>query len=99
MREGSAVIVKYGNLEGMGTMREENYWQAVLAKDKQSDGNFVYGVRSTSIYCRPSCPSRRPGREQVVFFLLPEAAEQSGFRACLRCRPRDAGVHEPQLEL
>ncbi len=79
-------------------MNEENCWQAVLARDSQSNGAFVYAVRSTGIYCKPSCPSRRPQREQVVFFPLPEAAEQAGFRACLRCRPRETAL-DPQVEL
>src|SRR5262245_28761845 len=70
-----------------------------MARDKGQDGAFVYGVRSTRVYCRPSCPSRRPNREQVEFFRLPEAAEQAGFRACLRCRPGDAEIQEPHLEL
>ena len=52
------------------------------------DGAFVYAVRSTGIYCRPSCPARRPGREQVMFFDAPEAAEREGFRACRRCQPQ-----------
>jgi AraC family transcriptional regulator of adaptative response/methylated-DNA-[protein]-cysteine methyltransferase len=62
-------------------------WRAVLARDRQSDGSFVYAVRSTGVYCRPSCSSRRPNREQVVFFPGPEAAEKAGFRHCRRCRP------------
>src|SRR5690242_1537253 len=64
-------------------------WRAVAARDARMDGAFVYAVRSTGVYCRPSCPSRRPQRRRVVFFSLPEAAENAGFRACLRCRPRD----------
>ena len=62
-------------------------WQVVMARDARYDGSFVFAVRSTGIYCRPSCPSRRPNRRQVVFFALPEAAERAGFRACRRCRP------------
>jgi len=80
-------------------VNEEAYWQAVLTRDKGSDGMFVYGVRSTGIYCRPSCPSRRPRREQVVFFPLPEAAERDGFRSCRRCDPRQAMAGDPQAEL
>src|SRR5580700_3254689 len=78
--------------------RVEDYWQAVQTRDRGADGAFVYAVRSTGIYCRPSCPSRKPRREQVVFFPLPEAAEQKGFRACQRCRPRAAQLHHPQAE-
>ena len=74
-------------------------WDAIVARDKGFDGVFVVGVRSTKIYCRPSCHSRRPGRERVVFFPLPEAAEAAGFRACLRCRPREAAPQDPDLKL
>jgi AraC family transcriptional regulator of adaptative response/methylated-DNA-[protein]-cysteine methyltransferase len=65
-------------------------WKAVEERDSRSDGQFVYAVRSTGIYCRPSCPSRRPQRDKVEFYSLPEAAEQHGFRACKRCVPRNA---------
>jgi len=65
-------------------------WQAVLARDARRDGAFVFGVTSTGVYCRPSCPSRRPRPERVRFFSRPDEAERAGFRACLRCRPRDA---------
>lgn len=69
-------------------------WRAVQTRDAGSDGRFVYAVRSTGIYCRPVCPSRRPGRAQVAFFNNPAAAEQAGFRACRRCRPADSGPEE-----
>src|SRR6185503_8829897 len=74
-------------------------WNAVLARDASRDGSFVFGVRSTGIYCRPSCPARRPRRENVRFFQVPEAAEQAGFRACRRCHPRRARTSDPQIEL
>jgi AraC family transcriptional regulator of adaptative response/methylated-DNA-[protein]-cysteine methyltransferase len=80
-------------------MYEENYWQAVLARDSRSNGTFVYAVRSTGIYCNPSCPSRRPQRDQVIFFPVPEAAEQAGFRPCRRCRPEETAKPESQVEL
>jgi len=73
-------------------------WQAIQARDRQADGSFVYAVRSTGIYCRPSCPSRKPKREQVIFFRIPEAAEQQGFRACQRCRPRAARLRDPKVD-
>src|SRR2546422_5691222 len=73
-------------------------WRAVAARDTSSDGKFVYAVRSTGIYCRPSCPSRRPQRAQVQFFAVPETAERNGFRPCRRCRPRNA-ARSPQAEL
>src|SRR5271167_4103857 len=63
-------------------------WNAVVARDSGRDGEFVFAVASTGVYCRPSCPARRPRRENVKFFPRPEQAEKAGFRACLRCRPR-----------
>ncbi len=65
-------------------------WSAVLHRDARRDADFVFAVRSTGIYCRPSCPARRPDRRQVVFFPEPDAAEREGFRPCRRCRPREA---------
>ncbi|MFD1197815.1 bifunctional DNA-binding transcriptional regulator/O6-methylguanine-DNA methyltransferase Ada [Brucella gallinifaecis] len=62
-------------------------WRQVLSRDKGADGQFVYAVRTTGIYCRPSCPSRRGKRENVEFFNRCEEAEQAGFRPCMRCRP------------
>lgn len=72
-------------------------WKAVAARDSRADGKFVYAVRSTGIYCRPSCPSRRPAREKVVFFAIPEAAERGGFRPCKRCSPRNVPLEDPRL--
>ena len=63
-------------------------WDSVVARDTAHDGEFVFAVSSTGVYCRPSCPARRPRRENVKFFSRPDQAEQAGFRACLRCRPR-----------
>ena len=77
----------------------DQMWQAVNAKDARFDGQFVFAVSSTKIYCRPSCPSRRPRREHVTFFELPDAAEEAGFRACLRCEPRRERTVDPQVEL
>jgi AraC family transcriptional regulator of adaptative response/methylated-DNA-[protein]-cysteine methyltransferase len=63
-------------------------WNAVLAREAARDGEFVFAVSSTGVYCRPSCPARRPRRENVQFFARPEQAEKAGYRACLRCRPK-----------
>jgi AraC family transcriptional regulator of adaptative response/methylated-DNA-[protein]-cysteine methyltransferase len=70
----------------------------VLARDAARDGTFVYAVRSTGIYCRPSCPAPPPRREQVVFYPVPETAEQAGFRPCRRCRPETATARDPHVE-
>ena len=69
-------------------------WQQVLERDPAADGQFVYAVKSTKIYCKPSCPSRRPTRKNVTFFPTPEAAQAAGYRACLRCDP-DAAAARP----
>jgi AraC family transcriptional regulator, regulatory protein of adaptative response / methylated-DNA-[protein]-cysteine methyltransferase len=67
----------------------ERYWRATLARDTRADGTFILGVLSTRIYCRPSCPARRPLRRNVVFFGTGEEAEKQGFRPCLRCKPNE----------
>ena len=69
---------------------QRGYLAAVAARDKRADGLFVYGVRSTGIYCRPSCPSRRPDAKHVALFATPQRAENLGFRACRRCHPQHA---------
>lgn len=65
-------------------------WAAVAARDPAADGAFVYSVRTTGVYCRPSCPSRRANPENVAFHADAAAAEAAGFRPCLRCRPDEA---------
>lgn len=74
-------------------------WQAVVSRDKQADGQFVFAVCSTGIYCRPSCPARRPRREHVSFFLSATAAEQAGYRACRRCQPEQVVLVVPQADI
>src|SRR2546428_12501991 len=81
------------------TLSPARRWHIVLARDRRFDGAFVYAVRSTGIYCRPSCPSRRPRRELVSFFPIPEAAEQAGFRACRRCSPTSVNGAHPDVAL
>lgn len=83
----------------METTTDERMWEAVTAKDSRFDGQFVFAVSSTKVYCRPSCPSRRPRREHVSFFDVPDAAEQAGFRACLRCEPRRTRVVDRRIDL
>jgi AraC family transcriptional regulator of adaptative response/methylated-DNA-[protein]-cysteine methyltransferase len=67
---------------------EDRRWDAVVARDSAHDGEFVFAVSTTGVYCRPSCPARRPRRGNVTFYPRPDQAEKAGFRACLRCRPR-----------
>jgi AraC family transcriptional regulator of adaptative response/methylated-DNA-[protein]-cysteine methyltransferase len=71
-------------------MQSVERWQLVLDRNPLADGQFVYGVRSTGIYCRPTCPSRRPRADQVEFFETPQQAEGAGYRSCLRCKPQGA---------
>jgi AraC family transcriptional regulator of adaptative response/methylated-DNA-[protein]-cysteine methyltransferase len=69
-------------------------WAAVMHRDSRSDGTFYYAVKTTGVYCRPSCPSRRPRRENVRFHSTREEAERAGFRPCKRCRPDSAPLIE-----
>ncbi|HXI84915.1 MAG TPA: bifunctional DNA-binding transcriptional regulator/O6-methylguanine-DNA methyltransferase Ada [Verrucomicrobiae bacterium] len=77
---------------------DDQRWQAVQQRDVDADGQFVFAVRSTGIYCRPSCPARRPARDKVVFFPTCDAAEQNGFRACRRCHPRETPAHATMVK-
>jgi AraC family transcriptional regulator of adaptative response/methylated-DNA-[protein]-cysteine methyltransferase len=69
---------------------DDRRWTAVLARERRADGTFVYAVTSTGVFCRPSCPSRRPRRDRVRFYAAPGEAERAGFRACRRCAPDGA---------
>jgi AraC family transcriptional regulator, regulatory protein of adaptative response / methylated-DNA-[protein]-cysteine methyltransferase len=73
----------------VAVMDEEEMRRAVEARDVSADGVFVIAVRTTGIYCRPSCPSRHAKRENIEFYLTPEEAEAAGYRACLRCMPKE----------
>ncbi len=75
---------------------DEARWQAVCRRDPEADGRFWFAVRTTGIFCRPSCPSRRAKRENVSFFEHPDSAAAAGFRPCKRCRP-DRKSREEEL--
>ena len=77
---------------------DQRRWEAVVGRDATHDGEFVFAVTSTGVYCRPSCPAKRPRRENVEFFRQPDEAEKAGYRACLRCRPRAINGNR-QLEM
>ncbi len=79
-------------------LSDDHCWDAVVARDPARDGEFVFAVSTTGVYCRPSCPARRPRRKNVTFYSHPVQAEKAGFRACLRCRPR-ALSGNPQSDL
>src|SRR5258706_16242901 len=68
---------------------EARYWKATLARDGRADGAFFFAVKSTQVYCRPSCPARRPLRKNTLFFSTRREAEQQGFRPCRRCKPNE----------
>src|SRR5437868_1357101 len=79
-------------------LSNDNRWDSVLARDASQDGTFVFAVSSTGVDCWPSCPSRRPRRENVTFCSKPDEAEKAGFRACLRCRPKTiGGNHQTEM--
>src|SRR4029453_1401299 len=73
-------------------------WAVLAARDARADGTFVYGVTSTGVYCRPSCPSRRPRADRVRFFDTTAQARLEGFRACKRCRPDTVGLASPAID-
>lgn len=82
--------MKRDTTETLRTSGDDMRWAAVERRDAGLDGEFVFAVRTTGVYCRPGCPARRPRRENVSFFDDPASAEAAGFRACLRCEPRAA---------
>jgi AraC family transcriptional regulator of adaptative response/methylated-DNA-[protein]-cysteine methyltransferase len=73
-------------------------WEAVQVRDRRADGYFFFAVRTTGIYCKPSCSARLPKRENVAFFDAAESARQAGFRACKRCRPEESEVNSPTVQ-
>ncbi|MFW6070533.1 MAG: bifunctional DNA-binding transcriptional regulator/O6-methylguanine-DNA methyltransferase Ada [bacterium] len=82
---GSAAVLE----ESAVVFAEEELWLAVQERDRRFDGVFVYAVTTTGIYCRPSCPARRPHRENVEYYASPGEAEEAGYRPCRRCSPAD----------
>jgi AraC family transcriptional regulator, regulatory protein of adaptative response / methylated-DNA-[protein]-cysteine methyltransferase len=82
----------------MTTSNANQKWSMVLARDAKADGRFVYAVKSTGVFCRPTCPSRRPRRENVEFFNSPAQAQQAGYRACRRCTPLERNPQSQKVE-
>ena len=80
-------------------MHADTMWERLASRDHAADGEFVYAVATTGVYCRPSCKSRLPKRENVTFFTLPAQAESEGYRPCKRCHPREAHIPDPRLSL
>ena len=77
---------------------DEARWDAIRRRDPAYDGKFFFAVRTTGVYCRPSCASRGAKRENVSFYATKEAAEKAGYRACKRCRPDKIGAPDPKAE-
>ncbi len=86
------------NTKHVGMSSDEQRWTSVAARDASADGRFVYAVSSTGIYCRPSCTSRRPRRDRVVFFDTSADAARAGYRACKRCSPDASSSADPWTE-
>lgn len=83
----------------LADMDTEIFWNAVKTNDARFDGAFYLGVKTTGIYCRPSCRARTPKRENVAFFPTINAAESFGLRACLRCKPKDIAGVDPHVAI
>ena len=79
------------------SLNEEQCWEAVCGHDAAQDGRFFYSVKTTGVYCRPGCASRRPRRENVAFYQTTAEAEAAGFRPCKRCRPNEGSPAERHL--
>jgi len=78
--------------------KNDERWNLVLARDANADGQFVYAVKSTGVFCRPSCPSRRPRRENVEYFSSPALAQKAGYRSCHRCVPTRPNLQRQMVE-
>ncbi|MDQ1469023.1 MAG: AraC family transcriptional regulator, partial [Bryobacterales bacterium] len=80
-------------------LTDQERWEAVVQRDKKANDAFFYSVRTTGVYCRPSCPARLACRENVAFHRTPRDAERAGFRACKRCKPNDPSAHGEQAAI
>lgn len=88
------------NLEALAnTTLNDPRWAFVIARDASADGRFYYSVKTTGVYCRPSCPSRTPNPENVQFHATAVEAEKAGFRPCKRCKPSQTSLKERQISL
>ncbi len=95
---GTVGTVRTVRTDGGANAGLDPRWKALAGRESRADGTFVYGVTSTGVYCRPSCPSRRPRADRVRFFDTTTEARQAGFRACKRCRPDTVGLAQPGVE-
>ncbi|HHQ9038961.1 TPA: Ada metal-binding domain-containing protein, partial [Escherichia coli] len=79
-------------------LTDDQRWQSVLARDPNADGEFVFAVRTTGIFCRPSCRARHALRENVSFYANASEALAAGFRPCKRCQPEKANAQQHRLD-
>src|ERR687890_907045 len=79
------------SVDNVTRLDAETAWAAFMRRDRSWDGRVIGAVSSTGIYCKPSCPARRPKREHVTFFASGEEARAAGYRPCLRCKPDEVG--------
>jgi len=78
-------------MSNVARLDADTAWAAFMRRDRKWDGRVIGAVKSTGVYCKPSCPARRPRRENVVFYSTAEEARTAGFRPCLRCKPDEVG--------
>ena len=78
-------------MSNVSRLDADTAWAAFMRRDRAWDGRVIGAVKTTGIYCKPSCPARRPKREHVEFFATPEEAREAGYRPCLRCKPDEVG--------
>src|SRR5580704_7797036 len=88
----TAAALKKDPAPETSALSEDAMWTALLARDPATEGRFLYGVITTGVYCRPTCPSRRPLRSNVRFFADAAGAQAAGLRACKRCRPDEVSI-------
>ena len=94
-----ALLEVDGSKKLEGKFPKERLWRIIQSRDPRYFSAFVFAVRSTGVFCRPTCPSRRAGRSRVLFFSNSKEAKAAGFRACLRCRPEEDGKDSRQEQI
>ena len=80
------------DVDNVTRLDPDTAWAAFMRRDRSWDGRVIGAVKTTGIYCKPSCPAKRPKREHVEFFATGEEAREAGYRACLRCKPDEVGL-------
>src|SRR5438270_10615083 len=86
-------------MDNVARLDADTAWAAFMRRDRAWDGRILGAVKTTGVYCKPSCPARRPNRDNVLFFTRSEDARAAGFRACMRCKPDEVGRDRQALAL